>query len=101
MPARQGVAPLADHFVVAVGQTDDEFVSPGDVSRCLNVRAGGIGSTEGHVVVESLGEQERLVGHLAHCASQPVQPAVTDVYAVDEHRTGGHVVEAGQESGHR
>ena len=100
LSARQRVAAFADHLVEAVFEVSDEPVGLGHARCCQHLVAWGLGPSEGDVVVERAGEQERLVRHLADVGAEAGEGEVAYVVAVDEDRSAVDVVEAWEESGH-
>ena len=61
LPARERVAPLAHHGVVAVGELDDELVGVGGPRGGLDLLDGRVGPAVGDVVADRDREEERLV----------------------------------------
>ena len=83
LAAGEGVAPLADHRVVAVGQVGDELVGAGRLGRGLDLVEGGRRLAVGDVVAHRHGEQEGLVEHHADVGPQAGQGQIPHVVAVD------------------
>ena len=61
LPARERVAPLADHGVVAVGERADELVGVGGDGGGVDLLVGGVGPAVGDVVADGDREEEGLV----------------------------------------
>ena len=94
LAAREGVAALADHGVVALGEAHDELVGVGRSGRRLDLFEGRVGQSVGDVVADGDGEEERLVEDDADVLAQRRQGHVAHVVAVDGDGALGDVVEA-------
>ena len=70
LATRQGVAPLSDHGVIALGEPRDEPVGIGCRGGGDDLLAAGIGSAVSDVVGDGGGEEERLVGDDADLGAQ-------------------------------
>ncbi len=101
LAARQGHAPLADHGVVAVGQGGDELVGLGGARRRLDLVLGGVRPAEGDVLADGAPEQHGLLKHDTDVGPQALQAYIAHIGAVDAHRSGRDVVEAGDQVEHR
>jgi hypothetical protein len=97
----QGVPPLTDHGVVAVGQSADELVCPGQSSGALEHLLGSVRHCESDVAAHSVVEQQRVLEHDAHGAPQRGQLEVAHIDTIDSHRAGVDIVEPGQEASDR
>ena len=97
LAARQPVAPLSDHRVVAVGQGRDHVVDAGGAAGLHqpDVRGAGPGVAQvgGHRVVE----QVRVLGDGADGGPQRRLGEVAHVGAVDQHSALRHVIQAGHQ----
>ena len=100
LPARERVATLADHGVVAVGQAVDEAGGTGRLGRGHDLFEGGVRSAVGDVVPDRHGEEEGLVEDDADVGPQAGEGEVAHVVPVDPDGAAGGVVEAGQHAGH-
>ena len=65
--------------------------------RCDDIFHGRVLYTESDIVEDGVIEQDRLLVHIAHQASEAVDLDVADVSAVDFYRAAGHVVESRDE----
>ena len=97
LAAGEREAALADARVVAVGQLGHEAGGLGALGGALDLRAGGVRAAVGDVVVDGGAEQERVVGDHRDGAAQRGEVDLPHVGAVDAHRAGRDVVEAGEE----
>ena len=61
LAARESVAPLADHRLVALGETLDQVVDLGGPRRVLDLGVGGVGLREAEVVRDRGVEQVGLL----------------------------------------
>ena len=101
---RQRHPTLVHERVEPVRQPVDQLVEPDGAARLAHgVEPGRVvgrfRATEGDVVGDGAGEQERLLRHDAELAAQRRERDVAHVVAVDADRTRGDVVEAGDELG--
>ena len=87
LAGRQPTAALGDIGVVAVGQRLDERVRTDGRGRGADLVVGGVGSAEPDVVGDGAVEHEVLLRHHHHMAAQIVLRQVTQVDAVEGHRT--------------
>ena len=85
LAAREAVAPLADHGVVAVGQGGDDVVDAGRPAGGDDLVVGGVGPGVAQVGGDRVVEQVRVLAHDADGAAQAVQRQVAHVVAVDAH----------------
>ena len=85
-PPRKGLAALADQRVVAVGQPQDEFVSPGRLGGGDDLVARGLRPAVGDVLGDRAEEQERLLQHDADMPAIFGDGERADVDAVDQDR---------------
>jgi hypothetical protein len=99
LPARQRVAPFADHGVVAMRQIEDEVVCLGDARRGLDVGIAGTRAGEGDVLLDGRREQEALLEHDVDCRAQRRQREVTNVGPIEPHGPAARVVEASHQQG--
>ena len=100
LATREGVAPLADHGVVAVGEVADELVSPSRGGRRFDLLVGGRWSAVSDVVADRHREQERLVEDDTDVGPQAGLGELADIVSVEFDRAVAHVVEPGEQSGH-
>ena len=89
LPARQGLAAVAQHRVVAVGQRHHEVVGAGQPGGLLDLRAGGAGPGVPDVLAHRGPEQHRALHHHGDLRAQRVGLQLADVVAVDEHPAAG------------
>ena len=101
LAAREREAALADDRGEAVGQRLDEPGRSGRFRGGPHRRVGGVGRAVGDVRVHGVGEQEGVLEHDPDLAAERVEGRGPHVDAVDRHPSGGDVVEAGEQSGHR
>ena len=84
LPAGEGVAPLADHGVVALGQLAARSSSAPAARAAASISSSvGVGTAVGDVVADRHREEERLVEHHADVVAQARQREVAHVVAVD------------------
>jgi hypothetical protein len=101
LTARERVAALTHHGVVALGEVPDEARGTRRLGRRHHLFHGGVRPPVGDVVPDGDGEEEGLVEHHADVGSQAGQGQVAHVVPVHPHRARGGVVEAGQDPSDR
>jgi hypothetical protein len=101
LPARQAEAALPHDRVVAIGQVGHEPGGAGGPGGGPHLVVGGVGPAVGDVGPDRVGEQEALLEHDADVPTQRLEGDVAHVDTVDPDRSPQHVVEAGQQQGHR
>src|SRR5919205_505517 len=101
LAAREPVAALADHGVVAVGQRGDERVDLRRARRGLELLVARVGLGEAQVVADRRVEQVRLLRDEADRPGQGAEGEVAHVDPVDRHAPGGRVVQPGDEIAER
>ena len=99
LTAREREPMLTDHRVVALRHGPDEPVGLCLMGHAAHLIVGRIRPAVGDVVADRGREQEGLIEHDADLAAKGVQGHVTNVGAVDAHRTALGVMEAWQQEG--
>src|SRR5581483_9285489 len=94
LAARQGDPALADHGVVALGQSLDELVCLRGARGRLDGGVVEVAASERDVLPDGRREEEGVLRDDADLAAERVQLEIADVDAVDEHASSVHVVEA-------
>jgi hypothetical protein len=101
LSARERDAALADHRLVPLRQSLDEFVRLREPRDALDLLVAHVGTTEGHVLAHGRGEEERVLRDDPDLAPQRGERDVADVDAVHEYAPRVDVVEARHERGER
>ena len=99
LPSGEEPARITQDRVVAMGQTCDALVDAGRPGSRLDLLPGGVGTSQGDVVVDGLVGQGHVLQHDRHAREQPGESRVAHVDAADAHGAVVDVVEAGDEAG--
>ena len=94
LAAGEGIALLADHRVVALGEVQDEVMRVRDSRGGYDLLVGRVRHRVADVVAYRSGEQEGLLKHDAYLRSQRVLRDVLDIDVVYLYRALVDVVEA-------
>jgi hypothetical protein len=97
----ESVIPRSHDRVVPLRELEDEVVRLGGSGCGLDRVVRRVGHSEGDVVPDRRGEEERVLRDHPDLAPKRSPLEVADVDAVDEHPPGGRLVEAGDERGER
>ena len=93
LAARQTLAALAHQGVVALRQTQNEFMRMGGTGRSHNLSAGGTWLAVGDVVGDGAEKQKRLLQHQTNVAAVIGDADVTNVGAINANGSFAQVVE--------
>src|SRR5438093_951961 len=94
LTAREAVATLADHGVVALGKLGDDVVDPRCVGGQLDLLVGGVRLREAQVLPHRRVEEICLLRDDADEIAQRLEAQIADVDAADAHRAAADVVES-------
>ena len=98
MSARQGNPPLADDRLHALGETLQIRRQAGDPGRA--VRRLGLG-TQRDILTQRIGEEKRILGHIADRRAQAHKRNFFDRHPVDQHLPRASPNQAGHQPGDR
>ncbi len=87
---------LANHGFVAVREAGDVFIGKTAAGGIEHFFAGGVSGSVGYVVVNSVGEEEGVLGDESDLAAEAAERNGADVDAIDEDAAAGGNVETGR-----
>src|ERR1035437_522577 len=94
-------AALAQHRVVALRQSADEFIGFGGACRSFDLGPRCVGAAIGNVLGDRQREQKRLLEHQGDLAAQARQPHIAQVLPIDQNPPLGRIENARDQADQR